>query len=121
NLLGRHVAAKVDVTDLHDLHAVESGRQIVHGNLDAADLVVQTLSGEAVHSGEERSSAGGSGSGTEEVAAAGIGNGLGRIRCGGPGGLRRNVFFRRCSMQPAPQALENVHGLNSEIGKERAE
>lgn len=73
HLRAGHIAAEVDVANLHNLQAVEGGRQIGQGNLDAADLVVEALRGETVHGTEERSSSGSRGGGAEEVAGAALG------------------------------------------------
>jgi len=56
----------VNVAELDDLHAVESGRQIGQWNFDVADLVVEALGGETVHGTEERSGAGSGGGGAEK-------------------------------------------------------
>ena len=116
HLLAGHVAAEVNVTDLDDLHAVESGRQVGQGNLDAADLIVQAFGSETVHSAEERSGAGGSRGGAEEIAAARVSNRL-RGSGRGPGGtLWCDGFFGGCGLQPSPQALDSVDGSDCEIG-----
>src|SRR5258706_7666506 len=73
HLCAGHITTEVNVADLHNLHAIESGRQIGHRNLDAADLIVEALCGETVHGTEERSGTRGSSRGAEEVAAGGGG------------------------------------------------
>src|SRR5260370_9010335 len=79
NLRAGHVAAEMDVADLYDFHAVESGRQIVDGNFDAADLVVDALGSKTVHGTEKWGGAGSGGGGAEEVTAAWISNSLGQL------------------------------------------
>src|SRR5262249_5205158 len=56
-LSARHVSAQMDVAELDDLHAVQSGRQIGNGNFDAANLIVQAFGSETIHGSEERSCA----------------------------------------------------------------
>src|SRR5712692_3982525 len=121
HLLAGHVTAEMNVADLDDLHAIERGGQIGQGNLDAADLVVEALGGEAVHGGEERSGAGGGRGGAEKVSAAWVSNGLGRDGRGLCGSFLGDGFFRRCCVQPSPEALQAVNGLDGEIREERAE
>ena len=118
HLRAGHVTAEVNIADLHNLHAVESGRQIGQWNLDAADLVVKAFGSETVHSTEERSGAGGGCGGAEKVAAARVGNRLRGSECGTSLG---DGFLRRCRVQPSPHALDSVDGPDGEIGEERAE
>src|SRR5713101_2374730 len=96
HLCAGHVAAEVNVADLHDLHAVESGRQIGQGNLDAADLVVEALSSEAIHGAEEWSSAGSGRGGAEKVAAARVGNRFGKFVSGRGSGRVLSGRILRC-------------------------
>src|SRR5260370_5336538 len=79
NLRTGHIAAEMDVADLDDLHAIESGRQIVNGNFDAADLVVEALGSKTIHGTEKWGGAGSGGGGAEEVTAAWISNSLGQL------------------------------------------
>jgi hypothetical protein len=116
-----HVAAEVDVADLDNPHAVEGGRQIGQGNLDAADLVIQALGSKAVHRGEEGSGAGSSRGGAEKVAAARVSNGFDSGRCGLLGAWLRDGFFHSCGMQPSPKTLKPMNRSHRDISKERAE
>src|SRR5260370_1106888 len=77
-----HVATEVNVADLHDFHAIESGRQVGHGNFDAAHLIVKALGREAVHRSEKRSGTSGGRSGTEKETGGWINNGRKRSRGG---------------------------------------
>src|ERR1700730_1256328 len=98
-----HVAAEVNVAELDDFHAVETGRQIGRGDFDATHAIVETLGGKAVHYAKKRSSTGESRSSTEKVATR-------RIRedfCGGCSahqGRRRWVRYclsqRRTRLRP---------------------
>ncbi len=108
NLRAGHIAAEVDVADLDDLQAIESGRQIVDGNFDAADLVVEALGGETIHGTEKWGGAGSSSGGAEEVAAARISNSLGQFGRGWRGVLLWGGFFRRCGAQQTPEAFQPV-------------
>src|SRR3989442_10503064 len=116
-----HVTAEVNVAELDDLHAIESGRQVGQGNLDAANLIVETLGGETVHGAEKRSGTGRGGGRAEKVAAARGSKGLGSIVPGRRGGLQRESFLCGRGAQPSPKALQRVNQLDCEIGKERAE
>ena len=121
HLRAGHVVAEVNVTNLQDPHAVESGRQIGQGNLDPAHLVVQALRGETVHGAEERTGAGGCGGCAEKIAAARISNRLGGGRRGLCGTLAGDGFFHGCGVQPSPHALDSVDGPDRKISKEGAE
>src|SRR5216684_1074788 len=122
HLRAGHVAAEVNVADLDDLHAVKSGRQAGQRNLDAADLVVESLGSEAIHGAEERGGTGRSGGGAEKVAAAGVGNRLGGFVSGrGSGRGRSTRSLRGGVMQKMPEAFQHMNRFDRDISEERAE
>src|SRR5258706_3425609 len=104
HLCAGHITTEVNVADLHNLHAIESGRQIGQRNLDAADLIVEALCGETVHGTEERSGTRGSSRGAEEVAAGGGGQDVNRGRRGGAGRSPGRCFFPFGPAPPPPGA-----------------
>src|SRR5882724_3114295 len=119
-----HITAQVNVADLDDFHAVKRRRQVVHGNFDTTDLIVQTLGGKTIHGAEKWSGASSSGGGTEKVAAAGVSNGLDSSRDGGGvcQSLRRDGWLRRGHFsRPSPNAFQPVNHLDRKIGKQGAE
>ena len=98
HLSGRHIAAEVNIADLHDLHAVESGRKIGDRYLNTTDLIVQAFGGETIHGAKKWSGACGSRSGAKKVAAAGIRNGLSSARRGLCSERIASRFFGGCGV-----------------------
>src|SRR5438067_531935 len=103
HLCARHVTAEVNIADLHDLHSVESGRQIGQGNLDATNLIIQALRSETIHGTQEGGGAGSSRGRAEKVAAPGIGNGL--STCWRGWRWRPSAgYLLRCGVEPSSDA-----------------
>src|SRR5438445_4061480 len=121
HLSAGHVAAEVNIADLHNFHAIESRRQVGQGNFDSADLIVEAFGCEAVHSGKEWGRAGGSCGRTEKVAATGINKGLGGGGCGKQTSLGSDSLLECRGTQPSPKAFHYVDRLDGEKAEERTE
>src|SRR5260370_8030498 len=95
----------MNIAEVYDLHAVERGRKIGHGNLDAANRVLEAPGCKAVGSKEKRRNACDCGGALKEVTARGIaetfhgtvGPGSGRSRVDRPQRVRPR------SRAPAPE------------------
>ncbi len=126
HLRARHIAAHVNVAQLHDGHAVQRGIQTGNGNFDAANLVIEALGGVAVHGAEEWRGSGCGGDGAEKVTARRITKLL-----NARGSSRANDELRGrswlCSFRAiafansGPQEIEPAHEFYGEEGKQRAE
>src|SRR5258708_21062992 len=118
NLSARHVPAQMNITKLDDLHTVKRGRKIGHGNLDAANRVLEALGGKAVGCKEKRRNTCDCSGALEEVTARGIaekfhgavgpGSGLSRVDWPERGGRGAREPPQQ---NPEPgQALDKDHG-----------
>src|SRR5207302_7377725 len=121
NLRGRHIAAKVNIADLHDLHAVESGREVGNRYLHATEVVVHAFGGKTIHGDKEWSGTRSSRGGAKKVAAARISNGLSSSRSGLCSERIGSGFFGSCGVQPSPETFQPVDSFDRDIGEKRAE
>src|SRR5260370_40124513 len=109
----------MNIAEVYDLHAVERGRKIGHGNLDAANRILEALGGKAVGSKEKRRNACDCGGALKEVTArriaekfhgaVGPGSGRGRVDWPERGG--------RGSREPAQQSPQPIQAADKDHGE----
>src|ERR1700722_781210 len=108
-LRARHVAAEVNVAELHDGEAIERGIQVGNGNFLAANLILKAFGREAIHSAKERRGSGSGGSGTEKITSARIPQLFYTGRAGERQGRWRHSAGRLRMHAPANSGPQKIH------------
>src|ERR1700682_6362478 len=123
-LRARHVAAKVNVAELHDGQAIQRRIQVGDGNFLAADLILKALCRVTVHRAKKRRGSGSRGSGAEKITPPRIAELFYPRRAGEinvrlhrhSGPLRMHVL-----VNSGPQKIQTAHKFYCQEPENRAE